>query len=198
MNYLKQLIDNLEEQYSALGARTLANGARLIGNVPHIAPEAYLHYVYPGLNSNEIQQLESEIKRKLPETLRAFYAQCNGLDLFAGSLSIFGLRDLFMEGEAGDVGQPFSMEIPNVDERLADADDSFVFFGFYDWDGSQLYATPSSPRIIRCSRKSAKPLNTWPSLEAALTEEVRRLGKLFDEKGVPRDEDVPTTPEPLA
>lgn len=198
MDYLELLIGDLEKQYSALGERKLSNGARLIGHVPHVAPEAYLHSFFPGLDPDEIRGLENEIERELPEALEAFYARCNGLDLFAGSLSIFGLRDPFLEGDAGEVGQPFSMVTPNVDERPADADDSFVFFGFYEWDGSLLYAAPSSPEVIRCSPESSEPLNTWPSLRAALTEEVKRLGKLFDRDGVKLDEDAPTAPEPLA
>jgi hypothetical protein len=197
MDFLRQLIGGLEKQYSGLGVRELENGARLIGHVPHVAPEAYLHSVFPGLDPQGIKRLESDIEHKLPGSLKTFYAQHNGLDLFAGSLSIFGLRDPFMEGEAGEVGQPFSMATPNVDERPADADDNIVFLGFYDWDGSLLYATPTSPKIFRCSRESAEPLNTWPNLEAALTAEIKRLGELFDKDGAKRDEDAPTAPEPL-
>jgi hypothetical protein len=196
MHYVDRLISSLKKS-SVLGERWLPNGALLLGHVPHIAPEAYLHSIFPGLDADGIGQLEAEIGRKLPESLKDFYGRCNGIHLFCGSLSIFGLRDPFLDGVAGDIGQPFSMRIPNVDERPSDVDDSFVFFGFYDWDGSLLYASSKSPEILRCACNGEKVLNLWPSLELTLATEVARLASLFDTRGVKLNEDAPTVPQPV-
>lgn len=196
MDYIDDILSSLES-YSSLGTRTLANGARLIGHIPAVAPEAYLHSVFPGLDQTGMARLEGVAGRPLPESLRALYSRCNGLILFNGALSLFGLRDPFLEGDEGDVGQPFSIDIPNLDERPGDAKDDMVFFGVYEWDGSLLYGRPGSAEVIRCRPDSVRPVTSWPSLAMALTGEVKRLRALHGRDGLPLYEDVPTAPDPV-
>lgn len=198
MHYFDEIINDLK-RYEHLGTRTLSNGTRLIGQkplpgLPGIGPP-YYHKIFARLNENEIDLLEIEIQRPLPSFLKRFYILANGLNIFSGALSVQGLRYSYKRtGE--DIWQPISLQTPNVMERPKDADDDFVFFGFYDWDGSQLYATTRNSAVYMCARyQSKRVLMEWPSFEEMLVSEVRRLNTLFDDSGQKVDENVPTIPQ---
>lgn len=177
----------------SLGSRALPNGVKLVGRVPHVAPEAHLHLVFPPLTAADIEIVEKGIGKPLPHPLAALLRKTNGLDLFSSSLSFYGLRHSY--SRSGDYSwQPFDIIMPNVHERPADLDSSLVLFGGYDWDGSLLATSNEYPEVFRCDRHNGKPLNEWPSLSTMILSEVDRLDALFDEKGRARDPDWPTTP----
>ncbi len=176
-----------------LGSRRLSTGVRLIGHVPHVAPEAYFHVLYPPLDDTQILTVEQQIERPLPSELKDFYAHTNGIKLFAYAMTIDGLRHSYVR-TGDEAWQPYSMDIPNVKERPRDADDSFVFIGGYRWDGSTLGMSPDSPVVYRCARYTAEPINEWPSFGDMLVSEARRLSALFDENGRKINEDLPTIP----
>lgn len=189
ISHILEIVNKAE----SLGERTLPNGVRLIGHIPHAAPEAYLHIIYPPLNNEQITSIEEAITKKLPDELKAFLKVSNGINLFADSLSIDGLRHSYVR--VGDEAwQPYSMVTPNTIERPPDADESLVFLGGYCWDGSLLCMTPHSPVVYRCQFGTAKVLNKWSSFDEMLTSEVNRLSTLFDEKGRKIDADAPTAP----
>src|SRR5271154_5424507 len=73
----------------------LPNGVRLIGHVPHVGSEAFLHEIYPPLAECEIAELEESIGRHLPAALWSLYRVANGMHLFSGALSLSGLRRSF-------------------------------------------------------------------------------------------------------
>jgi hypothetical protein len=167
--------------------------ATLLQKTPHIGSDAYLHAFYDGLTDAEISELEKSIGREIPSELKAFYKEYNGLDLFSGSISIFGLR----KNHARDVSatwQPYDLRTPNIDERPMDATSDMVFFGAYDWDGSYLFVRSDGTNIYRCERDSCKPINSWESVETFLSAETIRLNSLFDASGQQINPDQPTTP----
>ena len=194
MSYFDEVLRVLSDA-EKLGARELSNGVKLIGHVPHIGPEAYLHTVFPSIGEDKVDKIEEDIQRALPNSLKEFFSYANGIHLFSGSFSIDGYRESYIRSGDGAY-EPFSITTPNVDveERLDDAPEDAVFFGFYDWDGSQNWMTPSDPRVFRCSSESAEPLNIWSNFETMLVSEVKRLSTLFDKKGNLIDEEMPTTP----
>ena len=178
----------------ALGTRTAGTGARLVGHVPHVAPEAYLHVVYPALPSSEIPPLESEVGRPLPESYRSFLETMNGLSLFSGSLSIYGRRAISVR--SGDaVWQPFSVVTPNTYERPRSLAADAVVIGGYRRDGSLIYVRGSG-EVIRCQREDPRPLNRWPEFPGMLAEEAVRLSAYFDELGRLRDGGRGSAPPP--
>lgn len=184
---------HLLHAFDHLGTRTLPDGTQLVGHVPHVGSEAYLHVVFPGLGSEQRISLEKVCGRPIPPWLLELYSEHNGMILFSGSLALYGLRASY--GRSGDgAWQPFNLAEPNVDERMVDAPPEAVFFGTYDWDGSLLYTTANSQAVYRCSRDSPKPLNEWANVRLMLTAEVHRIGRLFDAGGRELDDSVPTTP----
>jgi len=133
------------------------------------------------------------LSKPLPKDFEEFLTLSNGCYFFSGSLSISGLRKSYRRTVIAS-RQPFDITTPNIEQRPRDAEDSFLFFGFYKWDGSRLYIDAKTGRVFRCSAESAKPLNNWNSFSEALLSEVKRLSKLFDGQGRKIDPDQATTP----
>lgn len=176
-----------------LGTRTLSNGVRLIGHVPHVGPKAYLHVLFPGLDARRLVKLESAAGRPVPHGLKALYELSNGMHLFSGALSIFGLRS--QNSRTGDAAyEVFGVELKNKDERPKWASNEFFFFGFYDWDGSLLYMSAKSPEVYRCAEENVQSLNSWPNLTTMLKQEIERLGSCFDSLGRAISPDKTTAP----
>ncbi|MDQ3996486.1 MAG: SMI1/KNR4 family protein [Gemmatimonadota bacterium] len=170
------------ESARALGSRRLDDGTELIGHVPHVAPEAWLHILFPALTPEEIRQVEAEIGRPLGPTFSSVLAMHNGLSLFSDSLYIYGHRKSVRRTGAA-VRQPFSIRTPNTLERPKDAAPSHLFVGGYESDGSHLYIDLRDSRVCRCTRRSAAPLNAWDDFFGMLNSEARRLATLFDSQG---------------
>lgn len=176
-----------------LGTRILSNGVRLLGHVPHVGPKAYFHVLFPGLDARRLVELESAAGRPVPPQLKALYELSNGMHLFSGAVSIFGLRS--RNSRTGDAAwEPFGVELKNKDERPGGASKELFFFGFYDWDGSLLYMSAQSPEVYRCAQENVQPLNSWSDLATMLRQEIERLGSCFDALGRKISPDVPTAP----
>lgn len=178
-----------------LGGRVLSDGTRLIGAIPHVGPDAWLHALFPGLREPELRQLEESLGGPLPCELREFYRRFNGLSLFNDALSIFGLRQKL--GRTGDAAwQPFSILTPNGPERPPDSPPGLTFIGGYGWDGSLVFIGPSDKRVVRCLKTSSTPLNQWANLGEFLSHEAARLAVHFDDRGRQIQPTSPTVPPP--
>lgn len=178
-----------------LGSRLLPDGTRLIGAIPNIGPDAWLHALFSGLKGPEIRELEKSLGAPLPGELRQFYCRFNGLSLFNDALSVFGLRKKL--GRTDDAAwQPYSMLTPNGPERPLDAPTGALFIGGYGWDGSLVCVVSPDNRVFRCLKTSAKPLNQWANLGGFLSHEAVRLAALFDGKGHKHRSSSPTIPPP--
>lgn len=192
MEYLRKIFSVIDRA-KILGVRELSNGGKLVGHVPHVAPEAWLHEVFGPLVEQDVLKLENEMRRPIPSEIRQFLKEINGLMLFSCSLSIYGFRTSF--SRSGDeVWQPFSLVTPNTIERPKDALESFFFFGGYGWDGSRLYIDTATSKVIRAARRTSKPLSEWNSFEEMLVTETIRIALLFDNSGRQLDVNKPTTP----
>jgi hypothetical protein len=186
-------IQSVLERARPLGVQMLPDGTALIGRAPHIATEAWLHILFAPLHQAEVEELNKRVGRPVPRPLVELFLQTNGLSLFSDALAIFGLRrDLRRTAYA--VWQPFDIRTPNVQERPSGALEKVVFFASYKSDGSLIYMDSDDDQIHRCSRDSAKPLNTWKSLDEMLSSEVERLTLLFDSEGRKKDPRRSTAP----
>jgi hypothetical protein len=190
--YLQEVY-NIIYKAKSFGYRKLDNKTELIGHVPHVAPQAWLHKIFAPLQEKEIDFLESEMKVDIPPVLEVFYFFNNGLGLFSSSLSFYGLRTSY-ERTGDAVWQPFDIILPNTFGRADDSSMNQLYIGSYDYDGSRLYIDNLTMKVYRCSRESSKPLNEWPSFEEMLLSETRRLDNLFDVEGKMKDAMQPTIP----
>ena len=55
------------EIYEKNGLLIQENGTKLIGKAPHIAPMAWLHSIYQGLEIVDIKRTESELRTEIPK-----------------------------------------------------------------------------------------------------------------------------------
>ena len=176
-----------------LGFKELDNGTKLIGHIPQLAEMAYLHIIFAPLSNKDIIKLEKSLNTDIPDIYKEFLCLTNGLSVFSESLTLDGYRkDYSRIGD--DMWQPFDLDIPNVAERLPDAEPSFFFIGGYGYDGSLLYIDKKTNIVYRCLDYASNQLNKWDDFENILISEMQRLETHFDEKGNKIDESRSTTP----
>lgn len=185
---------NAAEKAAAFGSATSENGAHMYGHVPHVAPQAWYHIIFPALDPEALEEIDKKLGRRVPDPYRDLLRRTNGLDLFSGALSLDGLRKDYSRKVS--VVEPYDLEDPNLYERPRAADPSWFIFAFYKADASTVYMDPVDGRIYRANRDMTQPrLNDWPSLDAFLRDEVRRVERHFDDRGRRLDPSRPTTPD---
>jgi hypothetical protein len=180
------------EQAKSFGVRQLANGARLYGHVPHVAPEAWLHQVYAPLSEHDVISVEEKMGQTIPNDLLQFFRLANGVGLFSVSLSIYGKKTSYVR-TGDDAWQPFCIVSANTLEKPRHAKPSQIVVGGYKDDGSLLFLDLEDGSVFRTKSRSKKVLNRWTDLWTMLTNESRRLSRLFDAEGHKLSE-APTTP----
>ena len=131
----------------------------------------------------------------IPKVFENFLKNCsNGLNLFLGTLSIFGYRTNFSRIPSEAVQQPFDLLTPNIKERPKNAKDTYFFFGSYDWDGSQLYIDTTNNHVYLAERYILEKKYEWSSFEDFINSEIPRICSLFDDNGEAINTDVSTLP----
>lgn len=196
MKKYNELVDIISKRETLGYKKIETNGSKLFGHVPHIAPDAWFHILYAPLSDKKIKELENKINIKFPPSFIDFLKFTNGISLFSGEIIIYGLRENYNR-TGDDIWQPFDIDVPNVEERLKDAKDTYLFIGSYYDDGTKLFIDCIDEKVYRCeSDISSNILNVWNNFDEMLISEVKRLEKLFDEKGKLKDVNTPTTPIP--
>ena len=193
MNYFEEVKREIFK-YKNLGEEISQNGALLIGRAPHVAEFAWLHRINPVLTDEDIKKIEAELDTKVPDDYKFFLQHySNGLGIFVSKFYLYGLRkELGRSIEASR--QPYSLVIPNIDERPENAKPSYFFIGGYSWDGSKLYIESDTNFVHYCARWDATSLHQWKSFEEMLLSEIKRLVNLFDANGIIINNNLHTTP----
>jgi hypothetical protein len=168
------------QQWASAGAHVQPDGTRCFGRLPQIGPLAWLYIIYPPLVDTAFPVLEERLGRSIPDQYRSLLTHCNGLNLFADSLSLDGF--VLDYDRSSFFRQPYDLATPNLDERPEDAHENAFFIGGYGWDGSLLYL---DGRVFRSSRESSSPLDSWPTLAEMLTAETDRFEQLVRSAGGP-------------
>ena len=112
MNIGKEIRNRLSN-YEKLGVEKQSNGTELIGKAPHIAPLAYLHSIYKGLNKEEIDRLERELETEIPTDYKKFLQFSNGLHIFNTTFCLDGLRTSYNR-------------IKEIENGISDPDDNVL------------------------------------------------------------------------
>lgn len=134
-----------------------SDGATLYGEFLWSGRKNYFLEKYSASNSNDIKSLNMAI----PQVYEDFLLLSNGLNFMNDALALYGIKKNFDRNVKG-LFQPYSLILPNIDERIRDSKSSFFYIGAYGWDGSRLYIDIENNKVFRCSRKSSKPLHCCP------------------------------------
>ncbi len=181
--------------FAALGERRLSNGAHLIGHVPHRAPEAYLHILFPPASDALIDDAKSRLSAvRAFDQYTQFLIEYNGADFFLGSLAFHGIREGLIS-RSSDARQPFDLYELNRFGRPKNADPRCLFIGSYNWDGSLVFVAPSG-EVFVCKKRDATPYAHWKNISEMVFYELGRLAQFYDIDGREIDSRAPQTPVP--
>jgi hypothetical protein len=176
---LLELVESARE----LGYEETPDGARLYGRVPHLGSHAWLHQLYPGLTSAELDSLVERIQRPIPPNYAWWLSRTNGMTLFSGALEFCGL--VRVHSRSLDNRQPYDLFLEGeVQRRVLKAAPETFFFGTTGVGrGSRFYLETRTGTTHRCSRDSATPLQSWSSIADLVSIETPRLATIFDATG---------------
>ncbi|PQJ21968.1 SMI1/KNR4 family protein [Tenacibaculum sp. SG-28] len=195
MNDIYNYIISELKPYEKYGSIVQENGTKLIGKAPHIAPLAWLHSIYKGLEISEIREIESKLDIELPKDYSEFLKLCNGLKLFNTTLSLNGRRTSYDRKAEINARQPFDLSTKNIYERPKNTNSEHFFFGSYFSDGSLVLIDKSTNKVIRTDRNKFRVLNSWTNFNEFLKKEIIRLKKLHNEDGTLKNGIDNTTPK---
>lgn len=191
--FFRSFVDALTSEFTEEQKVVTSNGSTLLKNVPKVAPKAYLHYLFSPLGEKQINYMEGELAYSLPEELRAFYRQMNGLKLFGGAMYLNGLRTDSARTVEANNQQPFDILLPNSLNHAYHIPNT-IYLGAYKFDGSVIGYNVADGSIHRQLKTDKVRLNTWASMSEFLDSEYRRLKTLFDEDGLKKEGVTATTP----
>ena len=193
-NTIKEFLEKLKEKLPDGLQFITENGSILLKNVPHIAPKAYLHSLYAPLEAKELHELEATISYPLPEELKQLYKIVNGIDLYCGTLYLYGLRKDNARTVLATIQQPFDISLPN-NTSFGYHIKKAIYIGGYKYDGSVIGYEIESGQIFRQSKSDKNVLNRWSNLNEFIFSEYERLSTLIDLNGNKQEGVKSTVPD---
>lgn len=196
MRIARNSILALLERWKPIGHEVARDGADLIGRVPHVAPLAWFHHVFPPLSLDGDQRLAADIPGFASSRVREVLREFNGCDLFSTNLYLLGQRTSYARD--GSVHQPWDIYTDNVLDQHDEVPEDTLIVGGSNClsdgvttvetrDGRvEAYACASRPFRKRLRRLAGRPyrkLFEWASIDDWLLCEINRLSKLFDDQG---------------
>ena len=133
--------------------------------------------IYPGVSPDGLAKAQNEIIAPMPRPLAEFLLWSNGLKM--GPLSLHGTK--------AEKPQPVSLLYQNIRERYEDqAEDTVGLGGLVGQHSIAHYFLHCDGHVdLVAGRKITDIVETWPSYEAMVLAEVRRLSRFFDDDGNP-------------
>jgi hypothetical protein len=179
------VFDEIIDRWKPCGERILTGGSRLVCPMPQVGPEAWLHEVFAPLSAENIEVLEREVGRKIPEGLRAFYRHANGAILFANALAIYGLRRNY-ERVGDQAFQPYALELHNrKSERPPGLPETFLIVG--RWHDIERYLIcmdgGQSDHVFEFAASGLVSTKRWASLREYLDHRLETIARFFDRSG---------------
>lgn len=178
INYLMEQVLSKLNIASTAGDAESANGAKLIGHRPDVAPRAFVHVLYKGLEDEELDILESRLGTNLPVYLRTFYKCCNGMMIYLGRLRFLGYVPLDAEN-VGVHNFPSNIVTPNLSARLKGLSPKDLVFAWYKTDGSYAVLEDSGHVCRYDVMNGGGLLECWTNFEGWLLSEIDRLQSDF-------------------
>lgn len=191
------------ERWRAGGWVEHSGGGLQVCHTPEEGPQAYLHWLYPGLSEERLAATEVAYDRPLPPEYRRFLAWANGLSLFAHH---FGLNGSHVRGDGRElidrsgegIGQPISLDHGNRYGWPANAPyTSWVIGAISGYSGQGSLLLNQAGEVRLCAKEDADDVAAvWPSLDELFLGEFERMGAMVDDCGRLTAPDEQFLPEP--
>lgn len=173
-------------KWSQKGEKLLSNGVRLVCPIPHVAPEAWLHVLFPPLTKPEIEEVERNLRAPLPDDFKDFLRKTNGLHMFAYNISIWGVRKNF--ARSGDEAwRPFNLISHNDEaDRPSGSPEGVIYFANADGGDTWCFFEFNKNGYIvgKTDRHNFRSIGNWPDFATWLLDEIESVEILFDSEGV--------------
>ena len=172
------------ERWATRGEKLLENGTRLICPTPHIAPQAWLHVLFPPLSDEGVRQLAELSGFDLPDDFRSFLQRSNGARLFS-EISIWGRRRSYVR-VGDDAWQPYDLLDHNTASMLpAGSPSTVLYFGGDDRGSNWCYfeGYEGGYRVGETLRNDFSPIQYWPGFSQWLRERIDTYSSLYDAEG---------------
>jgi hypothetical protein len=174
---------NIIDAWARLGSRQYANGTLRIGQVPHVAPEGYLHRLLPSIDLESLELLQDEIHSNLPSSVCRFLLIHNGIGLYR-YINIFGRRTSYRRNDIDAMmEQPYDMVSANTIERPDNAPESLVFVGSIGDEKKPVAVWPDGKICLWNVGQEKIVLTSYRSLFEFLLGESLKAERLFDAEG---------------
>jgi hypothetical protein len=160
----------------------LSNGVRLFCHMPHVGPKAWLHVVFPPLDSASIEATEQRVGGHLPEDFKDFLRQANGTMLFSYQLSVWGVRQKMVRTNGDESWFPHDLIDQNMKTNRPDnSPTNIVFFaGADDGDAWCFFEfNKEDYRVGKTERHRFNPSAYWPDFGSWLLSEIQSLQRNF-------------------
>lgn len=192
-NFFRDFKSKLISEYQEKDRYKTSNGTILLKNIPQVAPLAYLHYLYSPLSKEQVDSLERNFAYQLPEEIRQFFLEMNGVNIFNGSLYINGLRTDLSRTTEAVIQQPYDIVFPNLQGHEYHLKNT-IYLGAYGYDCSLIGYNVEDGSIHRQLKTNKEKISNWRSLTEFLAMEYLRLQELFDENGIKKEGAASTIP----
>jgi hypothetical protein len=177
---------HLLSQFDSTNDR-ITEDAYLRTPVPWIGPHAYLNVVFKPAPNDALFEVAQKLR--MPVCVLQFLQIHNGVVLFSGALSVYGVHrpGQLLQRDDPSFALPFNIELENRNWPPVDSA-RFLSIGGYGFDGSRVCIDREDSRIFLFRRAQEalhnEPSYSWQNMGAWLTSEIARLSSLYDWKGV--------------
>ncbi|MDW8517021.1 SMI1/KNR4 family protein [Priestia flexa] len=161
MDILEYILKFVNED-KKFGYKEMKNGTVLIGCVPEISNEFWMHQIYHPLTKEEIEKLEKETALSFPPSYKKLLTKCNGLFLLEGQMYIYG-KAYLQKGMTREeqIYQPYDLREENDDPPFAIPSNLFYFGG----TPKTIFVLDEKGHVLELNRRSKRQMNKWNSFE---------------------------------
>lgn len=141
-----------------------------------------VHKKYAPINEIQIQQMEQDLQRisrvVFPDWYRSFLQYANGLSLYYGAISLYGLQKV--ERSNPEWESPSSLYLENL-SRHKHVPKEWLFIGCYCYDGTEIVIDTNKEEsdIFCLYNETDKVICSWKNFDEFLFTETKRLELLY-------------------
>ena len=162
-----------------------SNGNELICNARENVKNDYLHVLFYSLKQKivkkEVYSLVDVKKSSILDDYIDFLSEHNGMLLYCGAISIFGVTD---NNSVNEFIEPFSIKRANSNDFF-NKNNGFVYIGnmmYYDYSNINIYLDPNSEKVLLISKRNV--IKEFVSLNDFLNHIIEFYNSKYDEKGI--------------